>query len=40
MSVLAGAAEARAIPNAAHRANVEQPEAFNDAVLHHLRSAE
>jgi 3-oxoadipate enol-lactonase len=33
-------AEARGIANAAHLANVEQPQAFNDAVLHHLRSAE
>jgi 3-oxoadipate enol-lactonase len=32
-------AEARGIPNAAHLANVEQPERFNEAVLDHLRSA-
>jgi 3-oxoadipate enol-lactonase len=32
-------AEARGIPNAAHLANVEQPEAFNEAVLDYLRSA-
>jgi 3-oxoadipate enol-lactonase len=31
-------AEVRAIPSAAHLANVEQPEAFNDAVSSHLRS--
>jgi 3-oxoadipate enol-lactonase len=31
-------AEVRAIPGAAHLANVEQPEAFNDAVSSHLRS--
>ena len=29
-------AEARAIPGASHLANVEQPEAFNDAVLEYL----
>jgi 3-oxoadipate enol-lactonase len=32
-------AEACGIPHAAHLANVEQPEAFTDAVLTHLRSA-
>jgi 3-oxoadipate enol-lactonase len=31
-------AEARGIGGAAHLANVEQPDAFNDAVLRHLRS--
>jgi 3-oxoadipate enol-lactonase/4-carboxymuconolactone decarboxylase len=31
-------AEAAAVAGAAHLANVEQPERFNDAVLHHLRS--
>jgi 3-oxoadipate enol-lactonase len=31
-------AEAHGIANAAHLANVEQPDAFNDAVLRHLRS--
>jgi 3-oxoadipate enol-lactonase len=31
-------AEARGIANAAHLANVEQPERFNEAVLDHLRS--
>jgi 3-oxoadipate enol-lactonase len=32
-------AEAHGIANAAHLANVEQPERFNEAVLDHLRSA-
>jgi 3-oxoadipate enol-lactonase len=33
-------AEARGIPNAAHLASVEQPQAFADAVLDYLRSTE